>query len=171
MSTTRAVANTVATATRLAGHVTKEMNGVVVSAGLAQKTAKVSVAKEEWNKKIKKHFGKSENYLVHDPNESLRTGDIVSIVSGWRTSKHKRHVVNRIIAPWGPPLDERAPLPTPEEREAEHAAKRAKKLERKELRKQTMAMEAAVAKAEKKMTELKSLAKEFVKDVDVKTVD
>lgn len=44
-----------------------------------------------------------------------------------------------------------------------HAEKRAKKVERKELRRQTLAMEAAVAKAEKKIFELKTLAKEFVK--------
>ncbi|ROW15621.1 hypothetical protein VPNG_02014 [Cytospora leucostoma] len=162
MSST-AVASTAATAARAAGRFVKEMNGIVVSAGLAQKTAKVRVSKEEWNKKIKKHFKKPEHYLVHDPNDSLRTGDIVSIVSGWRTSKHKRHVVNRIIAPWGPPLDERPPLPTPEEREAVHAEKRTKKVERKELKRQTLAMEAAVAKAEKKIFELKTLAKQFVK--------
>ncbi|ROV89351.1 hypothetical protein VMCG_09626 [Cytospora schulzeri] len=164
MSST-AVASTIATTARVAGRFVKETNGIVVSAGLAQKTARVRVAKEEWNKKVKKHFKRPEHHLVHDPSESLRTGDIVSIVSGWRTSKHKRHIVNRIIAPWGPPLEERPPLPTIEEREAEHAAKRAKKVERKELRKQTLAMEAAVAKAEKKIAEIKSLAKDFVKDV------
>lgn len=164
MSST-AVAGTIATTARVAGRFAKETSGIVVSAGLAQNTVKVRVAKEEWNKKIKKYFKKPVHHLVHDPNDSLRTGDIVSIVSGWRTSRHKRHVVNRIIAPWGPPLEERPPLPTPEEREAEHAAKRAKKVERKELRKQTLAMEAAVAKAEKKMAEIKSLAKDFVKDV------
>lgn len=112
------------------------------------------------------HFKRPEHHLVHDPNDSLRTGDIVAIVSGWRTSKHKRHVVSRIIAPWGPPLEERPRLPTLEEREAEHAAKRAKKVERKDLKRQTLAMEAAVAKAEKKISEIKSLAKDFVKDVN-----
>lgn len=53
MSST-AVASTAATAARAAGRFVKEMNGIVVSAGLAQKTAKVRVSKEEWNKKIKK---------------------------------------------------------------------------------------------------------------------
>lgn len=53
MSST-AVASTIATTARVAGRFAKETNGIVVSAGLAQKTAKVRVAKEEWNKKIKK---------------------------------------------------------------------------------------------------------------------
>ena len=54
MSSSTAVATTAATAARAAGRFVKETNGIVVSAGLAQKTAKVRVAKEEWNKKIKK---------------------------------------------------------------------------------------------------------------------
>lgn len=85
----------------------------------------------------------------------------MSISSGWRTSKTKRHVVNRIIAPWGPPIDERPPVPTPEERLAAHAADRAKKLARKQLRQRAEAMEGAVAKAQRATEEIARLGGEF----------
>lgn len=70
---------------------------------------------------------------MHDPNNSLRTGDVVEILSGWRTSKSKRFIVNRIIAPFGPPIDARPPVPTAEEREREHALGVKEKKERKFL--------------------------------------
>lgn len=177
------------------GVLSREMSGIVVSAGLASNTVKVQVAKEEWNKKVKKvsnlppghalllrpsrrpraaqvqplmcppappqNFQHFERHLVHDPNDSLRTGDIVSISSGWRTSKTKRHVVNRIIAPWGPPIEERPPVPTPAEREAAHAADRAKKVARKQLRARAQAMDAAVAKAQRRTDEIARLGGEF----------
>jgi small subunit ribosomal protein S17 len=60
----------------------------------------------------------------------LRTGDVVSIVPGWPTSKHKRHVVKKIIAPYGTPTEERPPIPTLEERIAEREAQQAAKRER-----------------------------------------
>jgi len=72
--------------------------------------------------------------LVHDPQSSLRTGDIVSISSGWRTSKQVPHIVNRIIAPYGDPIEARPPVPTEEERLAERAAKRERKEERRKKR-------------------------------------
>ena len=40
----------------------------------------------------------------------------MAITPGWRTSKHKRHVVKHIIAPSGTPIEERPPIPTEEER-------------------------------------------------------
>lgn len=74
-----------------------------------------------------KFFDDPKTYLVHDPNDSLRTGDVVAITPGWRTSKHKRHVVKHIIAPSGTPIEERPPVPTEEERwNAEIARKQAK---------------------------------------------
>lgn len=76
------------------------------------------------------YFNKPQAYLVHDPNDSLRTGDVVSISPGWRMSKNKRHVVNRIIAPAQVPIEERPPVPTQEERWAWALAKRAAKDER-----------------------------------------
>lgn len=80
------------------------------------------------------YFKKPEEHLVHDPNNSLRMGDVIEVQASWRSSKTKRFVVNRIVAPFGPPIDERPPVPTPEEREATKAAKRAAKVSRRELR-------------------------------------
>ena len=65
--------------------------------------------------------------MVHDPNNSCHEGDVVSIRSGWRTAKHVRHVVTSIIAPMGPPLSARPPVPTEVERLAAREMKRAAK--------------------------------------------
>jgi small subunit ribosomal protein S17 len=80
-------------------------------------------------------FPQPKRYLVHDPNSSLRTGDIVAITPGWRTSQHKRHVVKHIIAPFGTPIEKRPPIPSQEERIAEREQKRATKDERRAARK------------------------------------
>ncbi|KAI1345964.1 hypothetical protein F5Y01DRAFT_320210 [Xylaria sp. FL0043] len=71
--------------------------------------------------------------LVHDPANSLRQGDVVAITPSWRESQHVRHVVKHIIAPYGPGIDERPPVPAMEERVAERMAKRAAKDERRAL--------------------------------------
>lgn len=84
---------------------------------------------------ITKMFTTPKAYLVHDPNSSLRTGDVVSIVPGWPTSKHKRHVVKQIIAPFGVPVEERPPVPTEEERIMLRDKKKAEKDARREARK------------------------------------
>ncbi|PHH58567.1 hypothetical protein CDD81_5210 [Ophiocordyceps australis] len=97
-----------------------QINGVVVSAGLMQKTAK-------W-------FTEPKHYLVHDPNSSLRTGDVVSIVPGWPTSQHKRHLIKHIIAPFGTPIEQRPPIPTLQECIAQREAKKAAKDERRAAR-------------------------------------
>ncbi|KAK2612153.1 hypothetical protein QQS21_001883 [Conoideocrella luteorostrata] len=116
---------------KAACRVTHELHGVVVSAGLMQKTVKVRVGGQRWNKVVNKWFANPKHYLVHDPKSSLRTGDVVSIVPGWPTSRHKRHVVKHIIAPFGVATDQRPPVPTLQERIAEREAKKAAKDERK----------------------------------------
>ncbi|KAH6982780.1 hypothetical protein BGZ61DRAFT_531971 [Ilyonectria robusta] len=121
---------------KAARRVTHELHGVVVSAGLMQKTVKVRVGGQKWNKIVNKWYADPKHYLVHDPNSSLRTGDVISIVPGWPTSQHKRHVVKHIIAPFGVPIEERPPVPTLEERIAEREAKKATKDERKAARRQ-----------------------------------
>ncbi|KAG6060856.1 hypothetical protein E4U32_003225 [Claviceps aff. humidiphila group G2b] len=99
-----------------------------------QRTVKVRVGGQKWNKVVKKWFSEPKHHLVHDPNSSLRTGDVVSIVPGWPTSRRKRHVVKHIIAPFGSSIDERPSIPTLEEciadREAKKAAKDARKVAR-----------------------------------------
>ncbi|KAM4057998.1 ribosomal protein [Hirsutella rhossiliensis] len=119
---------------KAARRVTRELHGVVVSAGLMQKTVKVRVGGQKWNKVVNKWFADPKHYLVHDPNSSLRTGDVISIVPGWPTSQHKRHVVKHIIAPYGVPIEERPPVPTLEERITERETKKAAKDQRKAVR-------------------------------------
>ncbi|CAG7565336.1 unnamed protein product [Fusarium equiseti] len=121
---------------KAARRVTHELHGVVVSAGLMEKTVKVRVGGQKWNKIVNKWFADPKHYLVHDPNSSLRTGDVVSIVPGWPTSQHKRHVIKEIIAAHGVPVHERPPVPTMEERIAEYEAKKAAKDERRAARRQ-----------------------------------
>ncbi|KAH7245884.1 related to ribosomal protein [Fusarium torulosum] len=121
---------------KAARRVTHELHGVVVSAGLMDKTVKVRVGGQKWNKIVNKWFADPKHYLVHDPNTSLRTGDVVSIVPGWPTSQHKRHVIKHIIAPYGTPITERPPVPTLEERIADREAKKAAKDERRAARRQ-----------------------------------
>ncbi|OCK76558.1 nucleic acid-binding protein [Lepidopterella palustris CBS 459.81] len=101
--------------------------GVVVSAGKMAKAVRVRIAKQEWNKQIRKHFPSSTTYLVSDPNSSLREGDVVQIASGWRSSKNIRHVVSSIVAPFGPPISERPPVPTAAELLAERQRLRMEK--------------------------------------------
>ncbi|KAF9870388.1 putative ribosomal protein S17 [Colletotrichum karsti] len=124
------------TATAAARQVIREVHGVVVSAGLMQKTVKVRVGGQQWNRKVQKMFTKPMNYLVHDPNSSLQTGDVVSIVPGWRTTPKKRHVVKSIIAPYGTPIEERPSIPTEEERLAVREEKREAKDARRAARRQ-----------------------------------
>ncbi|RFU27894.1 hypothetical protein B7463_g8443, partial [Scytalidium lignicola] len=109
---------------------TRNINAVVVSAGLMHKTVKVRIGEQKWNKHVRKHFNGAKHLLVHDPRSSLREGDIVSIAPGWRVSKNVHHVVESIIAPFGEPIEARPPVPTEEERVAEREEKKRRKDER-----------------------------------------
>ncbi|KAI9723657.1 MAG: hypothetical protein M1812_000957 [Candelaria pacifica] len=113
-----------------------QIAGVVVSAGKMMKTVKVRVAQQAYNAHIRKHYPSPTNILVSDPNSSLREGDVVSITAGWRTSKHVRHVVTSIIAPFGPAITERPPVPSEEARMAKRADKRTAKDERRRVRRE-----------------------------------
>ncbi|CZS98368.1 related to ribosomal protein [Rhynchosporium agropyri] len=113
--------------TKVAASATRQINAVVVSAGLMQKTVKARVGVQKWNAHIQKKYNRSTNVLVHDPNSSLRIGDIISISSGWRYSKHVHHVVNSIVAPFGDPIEARPRVPTLEERLEKRDAKRLRK--------------------------------------------
>lgn len=82
----------------------------------------------------------------------------MEIMNGWRTSKMKRFVVNRIVAPFGPPIEERPPVPTLEEREAERESWRAFKKQRNKLRKHTDDLEKKIANAKKTTDDITKLA-------------
>jgi small subunit ribosomal protein S17 len=88
---------------------------------------------------VPQYFADPKTYMVHDPNSSLRTGDVVAITPGWRTSQHKRHVVKHIIVPASVPLASRPPVPTEEERTEMRDAKKAAKDERRRARKESEA--------------------------------
>jgi small subunit ribosomal protein S17 len=98
--------------------------GVVVSAGKMAGAVKVRVAEREWNKHFRKHFPAPKNYLVRDPNSSLVPGDVVRITSGHRTSKAIHHVVTAIVAPFGEPVENRPPVLSTEELDAQRVRER-----------------------------------------------
>ncbi|KAL8841319.1 MAG: hypothetical protein Q9170_000949 [Blastenia crenularia] len=104
--------------------------GTVVSAGKMMKAVKVRTSKQTYNSFLKKHFQAHQFHLVSDPNSSLREGDVVRIAPNWRTSKHIRHIVTEIVAPWGPPIEERPLIPKMEEMAEERMVKREAKIER-----------------------------------------
>lgn len=81
----------------------------------------------------RQYFQTYRNHLVHDPNSSLATGDVVEL-HRLRVSKQVEHVVARIVSPFGTPIEERPPIPTPDERLAAYKEKRFAKLRRRDLR-------------------------------------
>jgi small subunit ribosomal protein S17 len=78
-------------------------------------------------------FHSAEQHLVHDPNNSLITGDVVEL-HRLHVSKRVRHVVASVVAPFGTPLESRPPIPTPDDRLAAYKASRFRKFKRRELR-------------------------------------
>lgn len=80
------------------------------------------------------NFNSNTNKLVHDPANSIRKGDVISIRPYFRASKHARHIVHEIISPFGEPISARPPLPTADEMQAVVDEKRAAKAERRTLR-------------------------------------
>ncbi|GES61100.1 hypothetical protein ATEIFO6365_0006055900 [Aspergillus terreus] len=108
--------------------------GTVVSVGRMDRTVRVSHRHTTWDPYLRKTYPKITSYLVSDPRNSLREGDVIEFSSGYPKSRHVRHVVERIIAPFGAAIEERPPVMTREERDAERAAKRAAKWERREAR-------------------------------------
>ena len=80
------------------------------------------------------HYNHYDKLLVHDPRSSLRAGDVVSISSGVRRSKHVKHIVRSIIAPFGEPIEARPPIPSINEVVAEMDEKKRLKDERKKQR-------------------------------------
>ena len=80
------------------------------------------------------HYNHYSQHLVHDPRSSLRAGDVVSICPGVRRSKHVKHIVRNIIAPFGEPIEARPPIPSIQEVVAEMEEKKRLKDERKRQR-------------------------------------
>lgn len=59
---------------------------------------------------------------------------MIEFSSGYPKSRRVHHVVERIVAPFGAAIEDRPPVMSREERDAERALKRAGKLERREAR-------------------------------------
>ncbi|KAL2373733.1 hypothetical protein BDBG_00327 [Blastomyces gilchristii SLH14081] len=92
--------------------------GTVLTAGRMDKTVRVLHKHTAYHKRLHKSYPASTIYLVHDPCNSLRQGDVIEFSSGWRTSKNVRHVVERIVAPFGEPVEQRPQVLSWAEREA-----------------------------------------------------
>jgi len=60
---------------------------------------------------------------------------VVRIAGAWRVSKHIRHVVTEIVAPWGPGIEERPRVLSEVERVEMRTRKREGKVERRRGRK------------------------------------
>ncbi|KAL8735584.1 MAG: hypothetical protein Q9166_000753 [cf. Caloplaca sp. 2 TL-2023] len=129
--------------------------GVVVSAGRMMKAVKVRTVKQVYDSFLRKHYTAYQSHLVSDPNSSLRTGDVVRITLRPPASKHIRHVVTKILAPWGPPADERPPIPSVEELDAQYRAKREARIARREERKKEAKAETGRERSKEKGPSLK----------------
>ncbi|KAF4203901.1 hypothetical protein CNMCM8927_008048 [Aspergillus lentulus] len=108
--------------------------GTVVSVGRMDRTVRVSHRHTTWDPYLRKSYPKITHYLVADPRNSLREGDVIEFSSGFPKSRNVRHVVERIVAPFGSAIEDRPPVMTREERDAVRAEKRAAKWQRREAR-------------------------------------
>ncbi|PKX95021.1 uS17 family ribosomal protein [Aspergillus novofumigatus IBT 16806] len=108
--------------------------GTVVSVGRMDRTVRVSHSRTTWDPYLRKTYPKITHYLVADPRNSLREGDVIEFSSGFPKSRNVRHVVERIVAPFGSAIEDRPPVMTREERDAVRAEKRAAKWQRREAR-------------------------------------
>ncbi|KAE8386879.1 hypothetical protein BDV23DRAFT_162428 [Aspergillus alliaceus] len=108
--------------------------GTVVSVGRMDRTVRVAHRHTVWDSHIRKTYPQVTTYLVADPKNSLREGDVIEFSSGYPKSRNVRHVVERIIAPFGEAIENRPAVLTREERDAERVAKRTAKWERREAR-------------------------------------
>lgn len=102
----------------------KSLVGVVVNAGERARTVRVRLPNETWNSRLHKFFNDPKYVLVHDPRRSCETGDVISIRSNWRVSKHVKHTVTGIVSPFGRTIAERPPVMTEEERVQERLNRR-----------------------------------------------
>ncbi|QKX63401.1 uncharacterized protein TRUGW13939_10571 [Talaromyces rugulosus] len=105
--------------------------GTVTSVGLMDKTVRVQYRHRKWEPHIQKYYPHVTTYLVSDPQGSLREGDVIEFSSGARRSPRVRHVVDRIVAPFGVGIDERPAVLTREQREQQQTEKRQAKVARK----------------------------------------
>ncbi|EFQ97320.1 hypothetical protein MGYG_00360 [Nannizzia gypsea CBS 118893] len=105
--------------------------GTVISAGRMQRTVRVEQIRTKFDNSLQKRFLEKKIYMVSDPRDSLREGDKIEFWSGRRVSEHVRHVVERIIVPFGSAIEDRPPVMTYAERvEEELSARKNRRLRR-----------------------------------------
>ncbi|WEW60621.1 hypothetical protein PRK78_006108 [Emydomyces testavorans] len=97
--------------------------GTVISAGRMDKVVRVEHVHQLWDKKIRRPYPQKTIFRVADPRNSLREGDVIEFTSGHRASKTVRHVVERIVAPFGVGIEERPAVMTEWERAEERIRK------------------------------------------------
>ncbi|KAJ5733907.1 Nucleic acid-binding OB-fold [Penicillium malachiteum] len=108
--------------------------GTVESVGRMERTVSVIQRHTVWNKQIGKYYPKETRYLVSDPRNSLREGDVIEFSSGAPKSRRVHHVIERIITPFAVPIEDRPAVLSREEREQERERRWAEKYVRRESR-------------------------------------
>ncbi|CAI7572174.1 unnamed protein product [Penicillium glandicola] len=117
---------------RLRNYASALKTGTVVSVGRMDRTVGVCHRHTVWDRHIRKFYPKETHYLVSDPRNSLRDGDIIEFSSGAPKSRNVHHVVERIITPFGEAIENRPAVLSKEEREAERETRWAAKYLRRE---------------------------------------
>lgn len=106
--------------------------GTVDSVGRMERTVSVVQRHSVWDKHIGKYYPKETRYLVSDPRNSLRKGDVVEFSSGAPKSRRVHHVIERIITPFEVPIADRPAVMSRVERQKEREARWAEKYLRRE---------------------------------------
>ncbi|EXJ90000.1 hypothetical protein A1O3_03068 [Capronia epimyces CBS 606.96] len=101
-----------ATSFKLTGHVTR--------VGTMRKTVRVSRTVQVWDKFLQKHWKKTAHDLVHDPQDILNEGDVITygpFPPSMRAAREQRgqvggnkqvsHVLREVITPFGTPVEQR----------------------------------------------------------------
>ncbi|KAJ5503941.1 hypothetical protein N7463_006815 [Penicillium fimorum] len=117
---------------RLRNYASALKTGTVVSVGRMDRTVGVCHRHTLWDRHIRKFYPQETHYLVSDPRNSLRDGDIIEFSSGAPKSRNVHHVVERIITPFGVAIEDRPAVLSKEEREAERETRWAAKYLRRE---------------------------------------
>lgn len=118
------------------------LTGVVVSVGKMQRTVKIRTTKQKFNAYLKRHYNEHPTFMVSDPADSLREGDIVRFAP-WPKTKKVRHVVTDLMVPFGPPADERPAVTGLEELVRRKQEQHAREWEKKQARKRAVRAEQA----------------------------
>ncbi|MCJ1307758.1 hypothetical protein MMC25_001406 [Agyrium rufum] len=108
------------------------VTGHVISAGRMTGAVKVRTTRQVYNQFLRKHFRTYPTTHVADPSGSLRTGDTVRITPPMGGIAD----LIEILAPWGPPLEDRPQIPGVTELER----RRREKKEQRDLRKERRIM-------------------------------